>query len=209
VLLTALLLLHPRISEYPAIQVMKDMNGPSVRGSVFDGTLQEWPTTAGPTFDGPGIGPDSRLKVFPFQQAGDNLDLTKPYDYQFVPFPDEYDYSHSVSYDYSADTAPTLHFKDPPVYGSNVFTACTISTDGSKGTFNSNLSFDSVTADYNFKLIGGSPGVSPTYFKVDPDLSIKSIVIGTDTYDWAGEVLLVKDSIANLAIPYQVSSSGS
>ena len=187
------------------------MNGPSVRGSVFDGTLLEWPTKAGPTFDGPGIGTDSHLKVFPFQQAGDDLDLSKPYDYQFVPFPDEYDYSRNVSYDYSTDTAPKLHFKDPPVYGSNVFTECTISSDGSKGTFNSNLSFDSVTADYNFNLIGGTPRVSPTYFKVDPDLSIKSIVIGTETYDWAGDVLLVKDSIANLAIPYQaqISSSGS
>ena len=66
----ALLLLRPRMSEYPAISVMEDMTGPSVRGSVFEGTLQVWPKSIGPMFDGPGIGNTSQLKVFPFEEDG-------------------------------------------------------------------------------------------------------------------------------------------
>jgi len=152
------------------------MNGPSMRGMIFDGTLRNWPTSTGKIFDGRGIGPDSKLKVFPFQN-------------------DEYD----------SKGTEKIHFKSPGVYsdGKTTFSNYIMNEDGTSGRFNSEFTFDSVTSDGHFSMYqnskpyntpppgysgssgsSGSP-ISLNYFTLDPDLSISSIVIGNiTTYTW-------------------------
>jgi hypothetical protein len=143
---------------------------------IFDGTLRNWPTSTGTIFDGHGIGPDSKLKIFPFQN-------------------DEYDYSHDVFYDYSKGTEK-IHFKSPGVYsdGKTTFSNYIMNDDGTSGRFNSEFTFDSVTSNGHFSMYQNStpyntpPPGSPTslnYFTLDTDLSISSIVIGNITkYTW-------------------------
>lgn len=142
------------------------MNGPSVRGSVFEGTLQAWRTSPGPMFEGDGIGPNSRLKLFPDE--------------------DEYDYSRDVAYDYSTGNE-TLRFKDPAVYsdGTNTLTPV-MNRDGLSGIFNKDLMFGSVSQDANhtFVLYKGKDATPIPSFVVDKDLTISKIITNEATYTW-------------------------
>jgi hypothetical protein len=54
VVLVIILLLTNNKSYYSATDLMNEMNGPSVRGAVYDGIFQKEPTSKGPMFEGMG-----------------------------------------------------------------------------------------------------------------------------------------------------------
>jgi hypothetical protein len=143
---------------------MKDMNGPSVRGAVFEGTLQDYPTRPGPMFDGEGFG---RLPIM-----------------SFVDAPDEFDYSHDVSYDYYRDTSAP-DFKVPPQYtnSSGGTLTGTMNVSGSRGgTLTPGYTFEIIDpVKHTFVTDPATPG--PNYFTVDPQThSIRTIVMGPVSY---------------------------